>query len=154
MYTNIINEFKGPYHCLSNFYPFPVSIDGVLYYTNEHFFQAFKTTTPDDFNWILNAPTPGIAKRMGSRKGYQGRKIILRPDWDNIKDNIMAIGLAWKFGTTQLKQILIDTDPAELIEGNRWHDNYWGDCYCVNCLHITGKNKLGKILMLLRIAVT
>lgn len=43
-----------------------------------------------------------------------------------------------------LKQMLLDTGDAELVEGNTWNDKYWGVCKGV------GQNKLGKILMMLR----
>ncbi|RLF65862.1 MAG: DUF1768 domain-containing protein [Thermoplasmata archaeon] len=143
----IINEFKGPYDFLSNFHAYPVTIADTIYFTNEHFFQAFKTTTVEDFNWILNAATPGIAKIMGSPRGYKGRKIILRDDWDAIKDEIMVIGIGWKFSIPLLRANLIATGGATLIEGNYWHDNYWGNCYCPKCQHIPGQNKLGQIIM-------
>ena len=39
---------------------------------------------------------------------------------------------------------LLDTYPAELIEGNTWGDTYWGVC------NGAGKNMLGKLLMKLR----
>ena len=37
-----------------------------------------------------------------------------------------------------------------LIEGNYWHDNYWGNCLCPKCKEIEGQNQLGKILMKVR----
>lgn len=142
-----INSFKGPYDFLSNFHAYPVTMEGITYQTNEHFFQAFKTTTVEDFNWLLSATTPGIAKRMGSPRGYKGRKIVLRNNWDTVKEEIMAIGVAWKFSIPSLRSALIATGDAILIEGNYWHDNYWGNCHCPKCQHIPGQNKLGKIIM-------
>ena len=41
------------------------------------------------------------------------------------------------------------TGDAELIEGNTWHDNYWGVCSCSKC-NGRGKNRLGKLLMKVR----
>ena len=43
-----------------------------------------------------------------------------------------------------LKECLLDTGNAELIEGNTWRDTYWGVCNGI------GQNNLGKILMKLR----
>ena len=37
-----------------------------------------------------------------------------------------------------------------LIEGNTWHDNYWGDCSCNRCKSKSGENMLGILLMELR----
>lgn len=49
----------------------------------------------------------------------------------------------------------IDVEPTserwrEIVEGNYWHDNYWGNCTCDKCKNIEGQNKLGKILMKIR----
>ena len=38
----------------------------------------------------------------------------------------------------------------ELIEGNTWSDNFWGDCHCPKCRGIKGENNLGKLLMKIR----
>lgn len=50
-----------------------------------------------------------------------------------------------------LAKRLLDTDDALLIEGNTWHDNYWGDCKCSHpkCSN-KGRNALGEILMEIR----
>ena len=49
-----------------------------------------------------------------------------------------------------LRNQLFATGDAELIEGNDWHDNYWGNCECPRCVSIEGQNHLGKILMRVR----
>ena len=46
-----------------------------------------------------------------------------------------------KFQNENLRKLLLATGDAELIEGNYWHDYYWGICNGV------GQNWLGKILM-------
>ncbi len=45
---------------------------------------------------------------------------------------------------------LRETANHLLEEGNYWHDNYWGVCYCQQCKNIEGYNGLGKTLMKLR----
>jgi predicted NAD-dependent protein-ADP-ribosyltransferase YbiA (DUF1768 family) len=52
--------------------------------------------------------------------------------------------LKLKFNNPDLQQKLIATYPEELIEGNYWHDTYWGVCEGV------GENHLGKLLMEIR----
>ena len=49
-----------------------------------------------------------------------------------------------------LKQKLLSTCNSFLVEGNTWHDNYWGNCTCDKCKYKEGQNKLGKILMKFR----
>jgi len=63
----------------------------------------------------------------------------------------MFEGVGMKFEQNKdIKDLLISTKGYELIEGNNWHDNIWGDCDCPKCENITGKNLLGKVLMLVR----
>ena len=63
----------------------------------------------------------------------------------------MHFVVALKFShNPHLREKLIKTGDKILIEGNYWHDNDWGDCYCKNCKHTPGNNNLGKILMNVR----
>ena len=78
----IINCFEGQYDFLSNFYPSPFVHEGIIYSTNEHFFQAMKTLDIEKRREIAKAATPGQAKRLG-------RQVELRADWENIKDDII-----------------------------------------------------------------
>jgi predicted NAD-dependent protein-ADP-ribosyltransferase YbiA (DUF1768 family) len=62
----------------------------------------------------------------------------------------MMRGLRLKFQDPKLRAMLLATGNEELIEGNTWHDNTWGDCSCDACKDIEGKNMLGKLLMKVR----
>ena len=53
----------------------------------------------------------------------------------------------------ELAEKLKNTGNAELIEGNNWHDNFWGDCGCNRCRSIPGQNTLGKLLIECRAAL-
>ena len=139
----MIIEFEDEYAFLSNFYPSPFTHDGIEYPTNEHFFQAMKTTDLELRKAIAAAKTPGVAKRMG-------RTIKLRPDWEKIKVDVMRLGLILKFQNPDLKEKLLATGDEELIEGNWWHDNTWGSCHCDACFNTPGRNMLGMLLMELR----
>lgn len=138
----MINNFEGEYAFLSNFYFSPMIIDNVVYTTNEHFFQAMKSLNPKERQAIALEPTPGKAKRLG-------RKVSLRKDWEDIKEEVMLIGLRHKFSNPDLRRKLLATGNEELIEGTTWHDNYWGVCNCEACGG-QGKNRLGKLLMQVR----
>lgn len=136
----MINDFsKKEYRFLSNFYTSPFEYDGILYPTNEHFFQAMKTTDKVQRRLISEAGTAGLAKKMG-------RKAVLRSDWKKIKLDIMLHGLRKKFQNPELVAKLTATFPDCLVEGNWWHDNYWGDCWCAKCKNIEGQNFLGFLL--------
>lgn len=139
----MIKEFSGIHEFLSNFWHSPFTHDGITYPTNEHFFQAMKTLDPTERKWIASAETPGIAKR-------RGRTCNLRYDWESVKDEVMLTGLRLKFSQPQLRIMLLMTGDQELVEGNWWHDNTWGNCSCERCHVIHGQNRLGKLLMQVR----
>lgn len=121
----------GDYSFLSNFYEH----DG---WTVEHHYQAAKTDDPDWRHRILEAPTPGAAKKLG-------RRAPIRSAWDDEKVSVMFSLLRRKFSSgTELAQRLLDTGDAELIEGNWWGDTYWGKSKGI------GQNWLGKLLMQIR----
>lgn len=133
-----IDSFSGEYEFLSNFYPSTVcDADGITYPTVEHYFQAMKTVYLPERQKIAAAPTPGKAKRMG-------RRVFLRSDWNAIKVEVMRQGLKQKFSDANLRKKLLATGDSELIEGNWWHDTFWGMCNGV------GENHLGKLLMEIR----
>lgn len=141
----MIKNFDNEYKFLSNFYESPlVDTDRyhLTYPTVEHFFQAMKTENEALRREIANASTPGQAKKLG-------RRVPLRKDWEKIKQQVMYVGLTFKFENSDLRQKLLETGDEELVEGNTWHDNYWGTCTCPKCGD-KGKNMLGKLLMELR----
>lgn len=129
----IVWGFEGQYRFLSNFW---VEKDG---YTNEHYFQAMKTLVTEEYTAIMEADSPGEAKRLG-------RKATLRSDWETVKDEAMRLTLDRKFRDPELRQKLLDTKQMLLFEANYWGDSYWG----VDTATGTGKNVLGKLLMELR----
>ena len=139
----MIDCFDGKWAFLSNFYWNEIEHEGIIYPTNEHFFQAMKTLDNDERRQIANCLTPGQAKRMG-------RRVALRSDWESVKEDVMLLGLCLKFADEQLADWLLETGDEELVEGTTWHDNEWGNCSCSKCINIEGKNKLGKLLMRVR----
>ena len=158
--TESIVSFRHEYEFLSNFYEgAPLIWNGVRFPTSEHAYQWAKTLDPDEKDYILfntsttpggkvirTPTTPGQAKK-------RGREVSKRPDWLEICDNVMLEIIRAKFTQNWgLRQLLTKTEDLELIEGNTWHDNYWGDCQCGRLpeCESTGRNMLGKLLMLLR----
>jgi hypothetical protein len=134
-----INDFDGEFRFLSNFFPAEVEFGGHLYPSTEHAFQAAKTLSEAERSEIRSAPTPGKAKRLG-------RRVTLRTDWEAVKVQIMQTLVEKKFADRELKEKLLATGDAELIEGNTWGDCWWG----VDANTGKGENHLGKILMEVR----
>lgn len=132
-----ISRFKEEYEFLNNYYPCPVEYEGITYPTNEHAFQAVKTLNKSLRAEIANAATPGIAKEMGNQ-------VSLRPDWEEIKTDVMLELCRKKFSVPDLKQKLLATEGCYLVEGNHWGDRCWG------VVNGVGENRLGQILMHIR----
>jgi len=121
----------------SNFYRSPIEIDGKVYPTVEHWYQASKTPVPDEHEMIRSLPTPRQAK-------FAGYHVALRPDWEEVKEEVMLVGLRAKFTQyLDLKLTLISTGDAALHENSPW-DKYWG--YAKG----KGQDRLGILLMQVR----
>lgn len=139
-----INSFRDKYDFLSNFYLKPIVVNGVEYQTSEHYYQAMKASNDADKKKVMEAKTPGEAKRIV-------KKIEVRKDFQQQNLAFMLIALQAKFNKgSKEAEMLVSTGDALLIEGNYWHDNFWGNCFCPKCVLIDGKNVLGKMLMIVR----
>ena len=139
----MISEFRGKNRFLSNFFSSAIPYNGIVYPSVEHAFQAAKTIDTDSRLRISTAGSPGEAKKLG-------RSAKLRDDWEQVKDKVMLNFLRIKFMNAELRDKLLETGDSVLIEGNTWHDNYWGNCSCEKCRGIAGKNMLGRLLMQVR----
>lgn len=132
-----IDKFDGEFRWLSNFYHCDVTYEGQSYKSSEGAYQAAKTLDPIERSKFENV-SAGMSKKMG-------KKLKLRLDWEEVKDNVMREIIKCKFEQNpNLMTNLINTGNRELVEGNYWGDTYWGVCRGV------GKNMLGKLLMELR----
>lgn len=138
----MIGEFAGEHRFLSNFYKSPITFEGDTYPTVEHAFQAAKTSDAEERATIRANANPVIAKR-------KGRRVTLRADWETVKQDIMRDLLRTKYANEDLRERLLQTGEEELVEGNRWHDKYWGRCLCAKCDN-AGQNVLGELLMQVR----
>ena len=157
----MICYFTGKNKFLSNYYDqHDCKIDlgeGLTYKSAEAAFQGGKVYFPTNKSRKNpKSPEHRLEKRFcdfdnpAAAKSL-GRKIKMRPDWDEIKDDHMRRVIHAKFSQNEdLKQRLLATGDEILVEGNSWHDNYWGDCHCPKCREIQGKNRLGTILMEVR----
>ncbi|MBQ3859590.1 MAG: DUF1768 domain-containing protein [Clostridia bacterium] len=135
-----ITSFRGRYAFLSNFHAAPVTFEGMTFPTNEAAFQAAKCLDPDDRVPFTETKNPVLVKRMG-------RKVTLRSDWEFVKLGIMEKIVRAKFGEhPELAAQLVATGDLPIMEGNSWHDTFWG----VDASTGRGENHLGRILMKVR----
>lgn len=138
---NKIDRFRGKYFFLSNFYSAMVEYEGMTYPSVEHAFQAAKTLDTEIRKGFCVCPTPADAKAFG-------RKVKLRPDWEDIKIDVMTQLVRSKFTRNDtdedIRSLLLATGDAYLEEGNNHRDTFWGT------VNGKGQNWLGKILMQVR----
>jgi hypothetical protein len=128
------------YGCFSNFSRHPITLNGKVWPTSEHYFQAQKFAGTEHEEEVQRASGPGEAARMGRE-----RRRPLRPDWEEVKDDIMREAVLAKFSQhDDLRQTLLDTGDEELVE-HTTNDSYWADGGDGR-----GRNMLGKILMEVR----
>lgn len=158
---------KEKYYEFSNFYMTDIKINGQVYPSSEHYYQAmkFNNNTKDEkdyIEYIRLASTPYKAYILARQKGRGGREskyylnqndrtllndlikkykhVKMREDWDDIKISVMKRIIRYKFKDEKLKQLLLSTGGRELIEESP-RDSFWGQWKG------EGQNNLGKILM-------
>ncbi|MBI5361426.1 MAG: NADAR family protein [Planctomycetes bacterium] len=128
---------NGKFACFSNFYTSPVVLNDRTWPTVEHYFQAMKTSDELIQETIRKEKSPFKAKSLG-------RKVNLKSDWEEIKNDVMLKALMAKFTQHKdLREILLSTNDAELHEESPY-DEYWG---------CKGQDILGKLLMQVREAL-
>jgi ribA/ribD-fused uncharacterized protein len=134
---NNIKGFFGDYRFLSNFEVSPVEFEGLMYPSSENAYQAAKCNILSERQLFVNI-TPSESKKLG-------RKVEQRPDWEDVKIEIMSVICYDKFQRNpELRQKLVDTGDRYLEETNHWNDKFWG------VFNGVGLNNLGKVLMGIR----
>ena len=133
-----IRGFSGDNRFLSNFWFVNVVFDGKTYRSVEHAYQAAKSLDDENREYLRKVPSPAMVK-------LYARKMILRPDWEQVKVPVMYGLLVQKFTLyPDLRAKLLATGDAYLEETNHWNDTFWGVCKGV------GTNALGECLMRVR----
>ncbi|MBQ2936497.1 MAG: NADAR family protein [Lachnospiraceae bacterium] len=133
-------KIKDEYGCFLNFAHYEFELDGKIWMTSEHYFQAqkFSGTEYEEIIRLLDNP-------MKAAETGRNRDLPLREDWEQVKDDIMRKAVLAKFSQNEeIKNILLSTAEETIIE-NTSNDYYWG---CGK--DGSGKNMLGIILMEVR----
>ena len=146
-----IHNFTDPtdyFHCFSNFCPCPVRLDGRLYTSAEHAYQAHSAIHYADFERIADAETPEDAKRLAHQLEPNRKK----PGWISRHqrfDRMIEVQIA-KFSLIKPYQDkLLETKSSDIVEYNTWHDDYWG-AWLRDDGRVVGRNYHGRILMAIR----
>jgi hypothetical protein len=105
----------------SNFAPFGIELDEAWWPTVEHYYQAQKFADPDLRTKIRKAEKPPVAKGLADKN-----KAMIRPDWDQLRDEVMYRAVRCKFERHDgLKAMLLATGDEALVESAPT-DTYWG----------------------------
>jgi N-glycosidase YbiA len=144
--NNQINFYttKSEFGFLTNFARHPLLAFGRMWMTSEHAYQAqkFAGMKQEDYDAVHSAINPMAAAIVG-----RDTNRACRPDWDEIKDDVMRYVVLEKFmQNPDIKLKLLETGDRILVEHDtKRHDKYWGDGG-----DGTGLNRLGCILMEVR----
>lgn len=134
--AEILGFFKE-HRFLSNFHLCDIEYEGIVYPSTEHAYQAAKSLDPDVRKQFLPL-TCSKAKQLG-------REIEIRPDWKDIKIDVMlALTRIKYYDHPDLMEKLLNTGERWLEETNYWGDIFWG------VYNGKGENWLGKCLMRVR----
>ena len=135
---------------LSNFSPFPVSMDGEVWMTVEHYYQAQKFASVDNdtarqiYLDIKNAVTPETAAKIGRGAQIEYPECV-RADWEDIKVEVMRRALMEKLkshdGPRQLLLHTVCSDGRVRLIEDSPVDPVWGAGR-----DGTGENLLGNLL--------
>lgn len=171
--TIYFHSAYGPYRQLSNEFMQKDSLvwNGKTYPSGEHLFQARRFDYPgaseDSIEYaehIRQASTPFKAKMLGIMRRthrkfkwqvemgkiiikYQRRGVEPRPDFVNIRLDVMLEVLMLKFTTDrECRDVLLSTDYNDIAEKSDW---FWG-CGTTNS---PGQNWMGRLLMQVRTTI-
>lgn len=138
--SKIIDRFVDEYSFLSNYH---ISENG---YCVEIHYQASKFVD-DDIRLKILSMKPGQSKRFAH---LPENKSKIRKDWKKVSLQKMEEYLRIKYSNGPERTWLKETGDAILIEGNNWHDNFYGSCICEKCVNEKKENHLGKLIMKIR----
>ena len=153
---NAIMRFVGDYEFMSSFFILenPVRFADMNYWAVENGYVAGKTTNPS-IRYRISQMNPWQAKGFG--KKILEKNISANPEWnDDFRVGLMEELVFQKFSKNpELKEKLIETGDRKSVEGNTWHDNFFGICFCGKCPEEKQRpkeqhNHLGIILMNVR----
>lgn len=129
---------ESPYASFSNFFPCEFELDGKKWSCSEQALMFYKSEDKSYQKKILQTKDPHTVKALG-------RQAKLRPDWDEIKFDLMIRILNAKFSQNKsLGRLLVSTEDRMIHED--CPDPWWGG----GPNHPRGRDLLGKALRRVR----
>jgi ribA/ribD-fused uncharacterized protein len=130
--------FCGSTAFLSNFFPTPVTRNNLNYGSSEAAYQAAKYDDKPEIQQLFTTVSADDSKKLVKKYPYNEAAFTSR------RIDVMRDILIEKFKNAELRQRLVDTGSANLVEYNWWGDQFWGQT------KDGGRNELGRLLMTLR----
>lgn len=125
---------------------FPVEINDTLILTSEALYQACRFPHMPEVQKIIIEQKSPMAAKMKSKASRKQT----RPDWDNIRVNVMRWCLRIKLlhNWNSFLEVLLSTNSKPIVELSK-KDDFWGAKATESKL-LVGCNILGRLLMELR----
>ena len=137
--TGVIHFLGTGFQDLSNFSAHEVEIDGVVFKTVEHAYQALRVV-PGARKKIMEATSPIRAWQEG-QACKERNELLLDYNKDELMEKILRAKLVQH---EDVRELLLSSGERELVK-NTETDSYWG-----NGKDGLGQNKMGKLWMRLR----
>ena len=145
-FNDYIGFYTREFFCLDNFSAFKLDIEGILFDTVEHAYQAYKfiDTSSEIFLQIVNAKSPGEAKMIA-----HNHQDLVDPNWNDKKVELMEMFLRTKLHQHPfVKTKLLETKNYLICEDSP-EDTFWGIGF-----NRDGENMMGKLWMKIRAEFT
>lgn len=147
----MIQELRGKYRPLSNFWSCFIVYRDIVYPSVENAYQAAKMKH-DEHRVLFEHCKASEAKQLGSVYPMRDdwNSFITYPKFEYTYDIQTKIAVMYELVFSKfehdmyLKQLLLDTGDEQIEEGNWWGDKFWGT------VNGKGENWLGRILMKVR----
>lgn len=139
--------YEQDFYVLSNFSSFQLVHEGLDFPTSEHAYHWEKFAT-EEADFTRNDVAFQISAAPSAHEAFkiaEANKHLRRPDWDQVKVDVMRVILRAKAAQHEyVRRKLLATGDRELVEDS-WRDDFWG--WGPNR---DGRNMLGQLWMEVR----
>ena len=126
---------------------YPLQVNGIDIRSSEALYQACRFPHRSDLQSLVIEQKSPMTAKMKTKP----HRNLTRPDWDQVRIEIMRWCLRVKLAQNWLKfsNLLIETGDRPIVEQSR-KDDYWGAIPFTDGQTLIGRNALGRLLMELR----
>lgn len=136
----MIYFFRGEHAWLSNYADVKIKVKDDTFRSVENAYFSLKSKDKEWKKFCVENTAQEVKK--------EGRKLLVRDNWDDIKLKVMKFCLDQKFRQEPFRTKLIETGDQNIVEGTYWKDTYWG--VDLKQDPNIGENHLGRIIMKIR----